>query len=47
MVFVFEADSEKEEVRRMLEGLPLSGAAKKPHIKRMQAIGEMRGLQEF
>ena len=28
MVFVFEAESE-EEVRQMLDGLPLSGAAKK------------------
>jgi hypothetical protein len=39
-VFVFEADSE-EEVGEMLEGLPLSGVAKKPHIERMQELGEM------
>jgi hypothetical protein len=40
MVFVFEAESE-EEVGEMLEGLPLSGVAKKPHIERMQELGEM------
>ena len=40
MVFVFEADSE-EEVREVLDGLPLSGVAEKPDIKRMQALGEM------
>jgi hypothetical protein len=40
MVFVFEADSE-EEVREVLDGLPLSGVAKKPDIKRMQELGEM------
>jgi hypothetical protein len=40
MVFVFEAESE-EEVRGVLDGLPLSGVAKKPDIKRMQALGEM------
>jgi hypothetical protein len=40
MVFVFEAESE-EDVREMLGGLPLSGAAKRPDIKRMQALGEM------
>jgi hypothetical protein len=41
MVFVFEAESE-EEVRRMLDGLPLSGVAEKPGIERMRALGEMR-----
>ena len=40
MVFVFEAESE-EEVGEMLEGLPLSGVANKPHIERMQELGEM------
>ena len=40
MVFVFEAESE-EEVGEMLEGLPLSGVAKKAHIERMQELGEM------
>ena len=40
MVFVFEADSE-EEVGEMLDGLPLSGVARKPHIERMQELGEM------
>jgi muconolactone delta-isomerase len=43
MVFVFEADSE-EEVHELLEGLPLSGATKKPEIKRMQDLGEMHNL---
>ena len=45
MVFVFEADSE-EEVRRMLEGMPLSGIAT-PSVRRMQALGEMRALDTF
>ena len=45
MVFVFEADSE-EDVREMLDGLPLSGAAK-PDVKRMQALGEMHALDEL
>jgi hypothetical protein len=40
MVFVFEAESE-EEVREVLDGLPLAGAAKRPDIKRMQELGEM------
>ena len=44
MVFVFEADSE-EEVREMLDGLPLSGVAK-PDIRRMRALGEMHALDE-
>jgi hypothetical protein len=44
MVFVFEADSE-EEVRNMLDGLPLSGVAT-PHIRPMRALGEMRALEE-
>src|SRR5215212_10169300 len=45
MVFVFEADSE-DEVRKMLEDLPLSGVAKKTDIKRMRSLGEMRALKE-
>jgi len=45
MVFVFEADSE-EEVRDLLEGLPLSGVAT-PDIKPMQALGEMKALDEL
>jgi hypothetical protein len=45
MVFVFEADSE-EEVRQMLDGLPLSGVAK-PDIRRMQALGEMHAVDQF
>jgi hypothetical protein len=44
MVFVFEAESE-EEVRQMLDGLPLSGAAK-PDVKRMQALGEMPAFDQ-
>jgi hypothetical protein len=42
MVFVFEADSE-EEVRQMLDSLPLSGVAT-PDIKRMQTLGEMHAF---
>jgi len=45
IVFVFEADSE-EEVRQMLDELPLSGVAK-PDIRRMQALGEMHAFDEF
>jgi hypothetical protein len=45
MVFVFEADSE-EEVRQMLDGLPLSGAAKKPDIKRMHELGGMHAFDQ-
>jgi hypothetical protein len=45
MVFVFEADSE-EEVREVLEGLPLSGAAT-VEVRRMQALGELHALEEF
>jgi hypothetical protein len=44
MVFVFEADSE-EQVRRVLEDLPLSGVAVL-HIRRMRALGEMHALNE-
>jgi len=40
MVFVFEADSE-EEVREVLEELPLSGVAP-AKVRRMRALGEMR-----
>jgi hypothetical protein len=39
MVFVFEAESE-EEVRHILDGLPLSGVAT-PDIERMRELGEM------
>ena len=45
MVFVFEADSE-EEVRQMLDGLPLSGAASKPDIKRMHELGEVHAVDQ-
>src|SRR5215212_6812303 len=45
MVFVFEADSE-EEVREMLESLPMSGVVT-PDIRRMQALGEMHALDKF
>jgi hypothetical protein len=44
MVFVFEADSE-EEVREMLDDLPLSQVAK-PNISRMQALGEMHAFDQ-
>jgi hypothetical protein len=44
MVFVFEADSE-EEVREVLDSLPLSGVAT-PHIRRMRSLGEMHALEE-
>jgi muconolactone delta-isomerase len=44
MVFVFEADSE-EEVRKMLEELPLSGVAT-PKVRRMRALGEMDTLDQ-
>jgi hypothetical protein len=43
MVFVFEADSE-EEVREVLEELPLSGVAT-PKVRRMRALGEMHALE--
>jgi muconolactone delta-isomerase len=45
MVFVFEADSE-EEVRDLLEGLPLSGVAT-PNIKPMQPLGELHAFDKF
>jgi muconolactone delta-isomerase len=45
MVFVFEADSE-EEVREVLEDLPLSGVVT-PNIKPMQTLGEMHAFDEF
>jgi muconolactone delta-isomerase len=45
MMFVFEADSE-EEVREVLEGLPLSGVAT-TNVRRMRALGELRDLEEF
>jgi hypothetical protein len=44
MVFVFEADSEKE-VREMLDDLPLSGVAT-PEIRPMRALGEMHAFYE-
>jgi hypothetical protein len=44
MVFVFEADSE-EEVREMLDGLPISGVAK-PEIRAMRALGEMHAFDQ-
>jgi len=46
MVFVFEADSE-EEVREMLDDMPLSQVAKKPNIRRMQTLGEMHAFDKF
>src|SRR5215210_6484722 len=45
MVFVFEADSE-DEVRQMLDDLPLSRVAK-PNIRRMQPLGEMHAVDQF
>ena len=45
MIFVFEADSE-EELREVLGGLPLSGAAT-TDIKQMRSIGELRTVEEF
>jgi hypothetical protein len=45
MVFVFEADSEKE-VREMLDDMPLSQVAK-PNIRRMQTLGEMHAFDKF
>jgi muconolactone delta-isomerase len=44
MVFVFEADSE-EEVREVLDDLPLSGVAT-PKVRRMRALGEMHSLEK-
>ena len=46
MVFVFEADSE-EEVREMLDDMPLSQVAKKPNISQMQTLGEMHAFDKF
>lgn len=43
MVFVFEADSE-EEVREVLNGLPLSGVAE-PDIRPMRSLGEMHAFE--
>jgi hypothetical protein len=43
-VFVFEADSD-EEVREVLDGLPLSGVAE-PNIRRMQTLVEMRAFDQ-
>ena len=45
LVFVFEADSE-EEVRRVLEDLPLSEAATTT-VRPMRALGELSTLDEF
>jgi hypothetical protein len=44
MVFVFEADSE-EEVRQMLDELPLSRVAK-ADIRRMRSLGEMEAFDQ-
>ena len=44
MVFVFKAQSE-EEVREVLDELPLSGVAT-PHIRPMRSLGEMHALEE-
>ena len=44
MVFVFKAQSE-EEVREVLDELPLSGVAP-PHIRPMGSLGEMHALEE-
>jgi hypothetical protein len=44
MVFVFEADS-AEELREVLEGLPLSGVVT-PDIKPMRDLAEMHLLDE-
>jgi muconolactone delta-isomerase len=45
MVFVFEADSE-EEVREVLEDLPLSGVVT-PNIKPMRSLGDMHAFDKF
>jgi hypothetical protein len=45
MVFVFETDSE-EEVREMLEGLPLSGVAT-AEVRPMGALGELHALEKL
>jgi len=44
MVFVFEAESE-DEVREMLDSLPLSGVAS-PDIRPMRSLGEMHAFYE-
>jgi hypothetical protein len=44
MVFVFEAESE-EEVREVLDDLPLSGVAE-PNIRPMRSLGEMHAFYE-
>ena len=45
MVFVFEADSE-EEVREVLEGLPLSGVAT-AELRPMQPLGDLHTLEDL
>jgi muconolactone delta-isomerase len=45
MVFVFEADSE-EEVREVLEGLPLSGVVT-AEVRPMQPLGDLHALEEL
>jgi muconolactone delta-isomerase len=45
MVFVFEADSE-EEVRKVLEGLPISGVVT-TDVRHMRALGELHALEEL
>jgi hypothetical protein len=44
MVFIFEADP--EEVREVLEGLPLSGVAM-AEVRPMRALGELHALEEL
>jgi Muconolactone delta-isomerase len=44
MVFVFEAESEKE-VREVLDGLPLSGVAT-PDIRPMRSLGDIQAFYE-
>jgi hypothetical protein len=45
MVFVFEADSE-EEVREVLEGLPLSGVVT-AELRPMQPLGDLHTLEDL
>ena len=45
MVFVFEADSE-DEVREVLEGLPLSGVAT-AELRPMQPLGDLHTLEDL
>lgn len=45
MVFVFEADSE-EEVREVLEGLPLSGVVT-AELRPTRPLGDLHALEEL